>query len=251
MTHPLRGLTAPLADRAFAGFPRSGEATVIPRVFFSRVLPEIDDPAELVVTLYVFFQQGLRKRRPPYISERELASDPALMRSLRRLCGEEDGSLERGLALAVQRRTLMRAKVRSQETGEAEWLYLVNNPANREAVERLAAQGAPLGGYLPPAPEDGAANIFELYEQNIGPVTPLIEADLREAEQRYPPALVREAFREAAELNRRSWRYIERILQRWETEGRTVEKLERDPEADWLAQRYREGKRRRPYSAAP
>ncbi len=63
-------------------------------------------------------------------------------------------------------------------------------------------------------------NIFILYEQNIGLLTPPIADELRQAEQTYPAGWIEEAFREAVSLNKRSWRYIRAILERWRTQGR-------------------------------
>ena len=54
----------------------------------------------------------------------------------------------------------------------------------------------------------------------MGPITPQIADDLAEAEGLYPAPWIADAFREAAELNKRSWRYIQRILERWHDEGR-------------------------------
>ncbi len=122
-------------------------------------------------------------------------------------------------------------------------LFAPNMPANRRALERLAAEGVTLEETLPPAEGEPLPNIYTLYEENIGGITPLIADDLRDAEQRYPPEWVREAFREAAELNKRNWRYIRRILERWEAEGPNYATDGRDPEADWLARRYSAGKR--------
>jgi DnaD/phage-associated family protein len=98
---------------------------------------------------------------------------------------------------------------------------------------------------LPTASGEAAPDIYSLYEENIGAITPLIADDLKEAEERYPAEWVRAAIREAAELNARSWRYVAQILRRWEKEGPSYEKPGRDPEAEWLARRYREGKRSR------
>jgi DnaD/phage-associated family protein len=138
--------------------------------------------------------------------------------------------------LAVARGTLLRA------AGDSDVLFAPNMPANRRALERLASEGVSVEEPLPPAEGEPAPNIYTLYEQNIGGITPLIAEDLRDAEQRYPPEWVREAFREAAELNKRNWRYIRRILERWEIEGPNYETDGRDPEADWLARRYSAGK---------
>jgi DnaD/phage-associated family protein len=63
-------------------------------------------------------------------------------------------------------------------------------------------------------------NIFILYEQNIGLMTPLIADQLRDLEKNYPPDWITEAFDIAVSRNKRSLRYIQAILKRWETEGK-------------------------------
>ena len=234
-----------------AGFPNSAAGTVIPNAFFSHVLPEIADAAELVVSAYVFFAFANSKRRPRFVTVGELEADAGLARTLGNLCdGAVADSLRRGLEMAVGRGTLLRGVVQgaassapTDGTAETNVLLAPNMPANRRALERMAADGVSLEQPLPPAEGEPAPNIYTLYEQNIGGITPLIADDLRDAEQRYPPEWVREAFREAAELNKRNWRYIQRILERWETEGPNYATDGRDPEADWLARRYSAGKR--------
>jgi DnaD/phage-associated family protein len=71
-----------------------------------------------------------------------------------------------------------------------------------------------------------------LYEQNIGALTPLLAEELMEAEDIYPATWIEDAMREAVELNKRSWRYVLRILERWQEEGRTDEKARRGDERD-------------------
>ena len=66
-------------------------------------------------------------------------------------------------------------------------------------------------------------NIFGLYEQNVGLVTPIIADRLVDALERYPEAWIAEAIGEAVGYNRRNWRYIQRILENWATEGRSDE----------------------------
>ena len=108
---------------------------------------------------------------------------------------------------------------------------------------RLAGAEMRLAEPLPPAATAEPLNIFALYEGNIGAITPLMADDLKDAEERYPPQWIEDAFREAVSLNKRSWRYIHAILKRWEAEGRDYEEAGRDPEADWLERRYARGKR--------
>ncbi len=244
-------MTGAAADGAagFTGFPDSGLATAVPNLFFSRVMPEISDPAELVVSAYFFFAAQLHKRRPHYVSREELAADRALVRALANLTGPpddvggtDDEALGRGLDLAVKRGTLIRALSDEAADGTAGEVYAVNNPSNYRALESLSE--VRLQEPLPPAPDEAAPDIFTLYEENIGSITPLIADELKDAEGRYPAEWVREAVREAVELNKRSWRYVASILRRWETEGPSYEKSERDPQIEWLERRFREGKRR-------
>ncbi|MEX2431266.1 MAG: DnaD domain protein, partial [Dehalococcoidia bacterium] len=73
---------------------------------------------------------------------------------------------------------------------------------------------------LRPAPRPEKPNVFALYEANIGLLTPMIADQLRDAEEAYPEEWIESAFHEAVEQNKRSWRYIAAILERWATEGR-------------------------------
>jgi DNA replication protein len=234
-------MTSPGGPKAegFQGFPSSALATPVPNLFFSHVLPRIESAEELVVALYFFFAQTLKRRQPRYLTLRELQADGVLARTLAKLCGGED-ALERGLALAVNGGILLRASAGAN--GMREPVFAVNTPANRRALGALGSVS--LEEPLPPADAGETPGVFALYEQNIGGITPLIAEELQEAEDRYPPEWLREAFREAVTLNKRNWRYIERILQRWETEGPDYEKAGRDPQLEWLERRYRESKQR-------
>ena len=236
----------PRAGDEFAGFPTSARATPVPNLFFARLLPRIERAEEMLVTLYFFYAQGLpsrarRSRSPPFLTRRELAADATLARALANLCGDDGEALDRGLALALERGSLLRVEAKGD--GRSEELYLLATPHNRRAAPRLAGADLPLEEPLPPAAPAEPSNIFALYEENIGAITPLIADDLKDAEERYPPQWIEAAFREAVSLNKRSWRYVHSILKRWEAEGPDYEKAGRDTETDWL-ERYQRGKRR-------
>lgn len=66
----------------------------------------------------------------------------------------------------------------------------------------------------------GRLDVLALYEQNIGMLTPLIADELRQAQENYPAAWIEEAFRQAASRNRRSWKYVRAVLERWRVEGK-------------------------------
>ncbi len=236
-------MTTLIEGQTFAGFPSSGQATALPNLFFSEFLPQAKSVEEVIVASYFFFAQGLKRRSPRFLTERELEADRTLVSALARLTGGDGRqALARGLRDAVEQGALLRASV--EAAGGPQEIYLVNTPANRRGLARLASAGLQLEEPLPPAPGSPLPNIFVLYEQNIGSITPLIAEDLKEAEGRYPAEWIVRAFREAVSLNKRSWRYIERILRRWEAEGLEHEEPKRTAEAEWLARRYATGKRR-------
>lgn len=65
-----------------------------------------------------------------------------------------------------------------------------------------------------------AAELFRLYEANIGPITPLIADTLQDAEATYPAAWIKDAITLAVTNNKRNWKYCEAILKRWQTDGK-------------------------------
>jgi DnaD/phage-associated family protein len=73
------------------------------------------------------------------------------------------------------------------------------------------------------AEETDKANIFELYENEIGALTPLAADALKCAQEDFPDHWIREALRIAAKNNKRSWSYAESILKRWRVEGFQVD----------------------------
>lgn len=215
--------------KTFAGFPSGARATAVPSVFFSELLPQIEDEDELRVTLYMFYALGRRKGYPRFVTEAEVRAEAPLYAAL----GDGDEAparIRRGLDAAVARGSLLRLELEHESRSEV--LYFLNSPSDRRAVEQIRDGRIDLGRALPAAQEAAAprhGSVFQLYEENIGPITPLIAEELKEAEELYPYEWLEEALREAALLNKRSWRYASRILERWATEGRTREKAGRDP----------------------
>jgi DnaD/phage-associated family protein len=71
-------------------------------------------------------------------------------------------------------------------------------------------------------------NVFKLYEENIGPLTPLIADMLKEAEELYDEDWFEEAFTIAVTNNKRNWKYVEAILKRWKEEGTHGQKAQQN-----------------------
>jgi DnaD/phage-associated family protein len=228
---------ASLRSRApsFSGFPAGARATFVPSLFFSAVLPRIEDPAELVVSLYLFYALGRRPGYPRAITRAELAAERPLRQALARLDGGVEAALTRGLDLAVARGTILKARPTPAELGEAHGaghtaqdVYLLHTEAAREALRSGRWGGLELAPAPEPLPDEPPPSIFALYEENIGTISPLIAEDLREVEATYPSGWIIAAFKEAVSMNKRNWRYIVRILERWRAEGRTDATAGRD-----------------------
>jgi DNA replication protein len=226
-----------------------GPAIPVPDAFFSVILPQIESLPELKVTLHLFWLLAHRRGLPKAVSLQELESDRLLLRSVKPGPGPRPAEdyLREGLELAVTRGTILTLAVGRAEHALQRW-YLLNTPANREALDRLARQE------IDPAQAIGEdvgpvevvriykPNIFTLYERNIGVLTPLIADQLREAELAYPPEWVVEAMRLAVEYNKRNWAYVAGILKRWEAEGKSSGTDRRHSEAPADPAKYTAGR---------
>jgi DNA replication protein len=215
----------------FQGFPSGGKVlfTAIPDVFFSALLPQITDVNELQVTLHVIHALYTRKGYPRFIGYDELLADAALMMGLK----SSAENLQKALKMAVERGTLLTLNV--EQEGITEGIYFLNDESSRQAVEKIRSGEFKLPGFktgvAPPAPPEPLPDIFTLYEQNVGMLTPMIADELRDAEKLYPPEWIRDAIKEAVSYNKRNIKYIAKILENWSVEGRTDGTYQRDSQA--------------------
>ena len=218
--------------KGFSGFP-AGKVhfTPLPNLFFSELLPAIDDLAELKVTLHIFWLLHQKKGYPRYVSRRELEADGVLRGGLREMGQEPGECLGQALERAVARGTLLHVMAQplvlgprdqGQEDERDDW-YFMNTDLGRRTLDKIRRGELELEAVVTPGEvrlEVERPNIFVLYEQNIGLLTPLIAEELRDAEKAYPADWIKEAFRIAVEHNARRWRYVRSVLERWATEGK-------------------------------
>lgn len=212
---------------AFKGFPQGKIRLVpVPGLFFQELLPQIDHLGELKITLYAFWRLDRMEGTFRYLRKADFTGEESLLRGM--AIPEVEDSLRR----AVARGTLLQASIPGPD-GPQE-LYFMNSPKGRAAVKLIAqGQWRYTGEELQPvALREDVPNIFRLYEEHIGPLTPMIAEELREAEASYPPEWVEDAVREAVENNARNWRYINAVLVHWKEKGRDERKNRRDTEKD-------------------
>lgn len=201
----------------FTGFS-TDDPIKLPRELFTEVLPAITQPAELKVTLHFFYLLRSSRRRPRMVEWSDFRADADLARSLRAIAPlrpAEDVLIE-GIEAAVRRGTLLHAAV-PEGPRVGNW-YLANTDRNRVWIARMVEGDI---AWLP-VPQMPAARptIFALYEQNIGVITPMIAEELKEVQEIYPAVWLEDAMREAVRSNKRAWRYIRTVLDRWARDGR-------------------------------
>ena len=207
----------------FNGFPARMEYTPVPNIFLSNLLPEIADMAELKVTLHLFRLLYYKKGSPQFVTFNELAGDAGLMASMKEIGNIPEETLHQALESAIQRKTILHV---AGGDGSREDIYLMNTETNREVVEKIKNGGMHLPGLetkhiSPEIHVEKQPNIFTLYEENIGLLTPMIAEELRDAQKTYPESWIKDAIKEAVNAGKRNWRYISAILERWETEGKS------------------------------
>ena len=202
------------------GFPPGTRYTPVPDPLLGTLLEQIDDAAELKCTLRMLWVLHRKSGHPRFVAESELLSDGVLNRGLGPLDNSQ-AAIRRGLERAVERGTVLTLEVEAQ--GRPLKLYFLNDVEGQRAIDEMREGGVPPEGLVVAEGEPRhreRSNIFTLYEDNIGLITPIVADKLKDAETCYPWNWIRDAFDEAVVLNKRSWRYIESILKRWAREGR-------------------------------
>lgn len=203
----------------FNGFTSSETFTQIPDSFL-RLINEIDDVVELKVTLYAIYRIEHIEGNFRGLSETDFDTESL---------GLTNEEIKHGLQKAVERQTMLKSE------NEAQVFYFLNSPRGRLSAEAFAnGQVKSTQSYHP-----NKSNVFKLYEENIGALTPLIADMLRDAEKNYPSIWFEEAFEIAVSRNVRNWKYIHAILNRWKENGKDERRDSQDSVQD--AKRYTEG----------
>jgi len=204
--------------KTFKGFTDSESFTQLPDTFFHQLLNQIDDAAELKVTLYFLWRA--EHMDSPFRALQESGFEAKEL-------GLSADEVRLGLEKAVKRGSILPSQ------HEADVFYFLNSPRGRVAAEAFAngQLREPAGAGINSMPFE-RPNIFRLYEENIGPLTPLIADALKDAEETYSAEWIADTIDLAVRNNKRSWKYCEAILKRWKEEGRGEKQDRRDAEKD-------------------
>ena len=183
---------------------RPSDVVPVPAALFGPLLERVTDVTSLRCALRAIFVLHRKQGRPSVVTAEELAADPVLG-----LGGEAEA--ERALESLTELGVLLRA-----EAG-----YCLDTPANRRALAAgTHSGGGAWDGEGADARGEPRADVFRLYEENIGVITPMAAERLKDMEEEYPREWIAEAFGQAVLSNARSLRYVEAILRRWRDDGR-------------------------------
>ena len=196
---------------SFDGF--SDRRTVqLPLSLFTQALPEIDDLHELKVVLLALWLEDSSEDQIFYLRPAQLAKE---------YFSGEESEFQRGFKLAVEHGYLL-APVRISLDGQPVEICFLNTPRGRAGLQAVQSGQFRPGGSHISEPQQERPNIFKLYEENIGALTPIIADTLRDLEETYSPEWIAAAVKTAVKNNARSLRYIEVVLQNWQEEGKHV-----------------------------
>ena len=146
----------PVTMRKFTGFTDKETFTQIPDSFFRQLLNEIDDMDELKVTLYALWRIGHMEGRIRYFKLDRIFPMSCRIPVLR-------WKKPSGAAACL-----------AGGEGTQTALYFLNSPRGRAAAEAIAKGQRDIDERSAPStPPPERPNIFKLYEENIGPLTPI------------------------------------------------------------------------------
>ncbi len=211
----------------FSGFlPGKQPTFAVYGQFISDLLPLIDNLTELKVTLFAMWAIQQREGTYRYLLRRDFTANATFLTAI----GGES-ALDEGLNRACERESLLTAQV---ELGESlERLYFINTEMGRAAYEQIRLGLWQAGGERLPVeilPE--RPNIYRLYEDHFGQLSPMIAEMLKDAEKEFALSWIIEAMRIAVAKNARNWRFVQSVLDRWQREGKQNEVAQRPDERD-------------------
>jgi DnaD/phage-associated family protein len=196
----------------------------LPRALLSRLVTSRASVEEHRIVLLLAMLTRAQRSSDSAISEDAFATEPIVVDA-----GKADGTPINlpdwpfpALDQAIAHGTVLRF-VADSDTGSRNWLML-NTIDNTRLVAQMVKdpESVPEQFWIDesrPRIHIDRPTVFRLYEQNVGPMTPMIADRLIKALETYPTEWIESALEEAVAYNRRNWKYIARILETWASEG--------------------------------
>ena len=233
-------------EKNFNGFPRNSESIPVPSPFFTFVMPDIQEINELKIALQVFWLLAHKKGIPRFTTVEELTRCRYFTRGLKNSEASIPGPENIKLALdsLVKKNVLLTAKLKNAD--KTKDLFFLNMEPDRTYLNKILTGELNIPDLSLQRVENEDSelvdNIYSVYEKNIGIITPMIAEEIKKAEETYPADWITDAIKEAVNNNKRNWRYITAILERWTTEGRSNGEAGRHTKKERDRDRFIKGK---------
>lgn len=189
--------------------------------FTNDVLPRLQDPDAIKVMLYIQARIAEQEGENRYLFVRQITNSATLQQWFSGSDFEE--RIRQTLKQLMARGFLLSSK---HNALPKRILLFENNEAGKATLERLQDglwQPTPTDHPVEKSQNQPQKNIYQLYEENIGPLTPLLSEDLTAAADEYPHQWIEDAIHIAVQNNARSWRYVDAVLKSWQKEGKHVQ----------------------------
>lgn len=208
--------------------PSTTTFTPVPDPLLGDLLRSMDSLAELKCILRALWYLHRKKGSLRCVTLSELNADPVLRDEL------DPEQVEDAMNGAARRGIFAKGMVPGGD-GRIP-IFVLNQQVHRDALHRAMSGDIVLPAYdedppEPPPRNEKRPNVFELFEQEIGMLTPMVADELKAAEDEYPKEWIETAVKEAALSGKRSWPYVRAILRRWNREGKTDGKFGRHSKA--------------------
>ena len=230
------------ATSKFAGFGQDVRFTPVPNPLLSGILESMNSLDELKVVLraiWISHSKGLWQA----VTKAELCSDKTVAKMLNASGKELEERVQRALDDAQSKAIFI-----TYGTG-ADQAYLLNTYYNRQQLMRTNTPSQEPGNEHDVLPTIESAdlipaerNAFTAYEENIGPLTPMIADALRDMLTRHSDYEIVKAINDAVLANARNWRYISAILRNREglNEVGKSKRLSKKEDPDSFIREYRQ-----------
>lgn len=204
-------------------------STLVPNSFFEKFIPNVEFVEDILTLLWCAYlmQDKAAAKKKAFFSVEAIWLTDGVEHSYTKI-GINKENFFKSLERCTEQGFL--SKVTVNQKNHKETVFFLSHPGILEEIEDLG--NVHLGLNIPFDIEDAESsvitNLFELYEENFGVVSPIVAENLIEISHKYDFELIKQAFQEAALHGVGSWRYIERILENQEKEGYVNETDRRD-----------------------
>jgi DnaD/phage-associated family protein len=215
----------------------STEQINIPESFISEHLSKINDPDLFKLLLYIFWRFDKEKSQVKYITIESIIKDLAFSEFFGKSSNEIKIRILELLTKAIEQAILIICPNPEQAKID---LYFYNSIRNQEIIELIKSGDLRIENLQNISLASIKPNVFKIYEENIGPLTPMIAETLEDASNNFPINWINEAIQIAVENNVRRWKYIQAILDRWQEEGKDARRDQKSTQED--REKYLKGK---------